>query len=94
VGTSSDERYPTITVNLARAGIAGNALAPLMSAVAGVEVGDVVQLNNLPFFFPSTTVKQMVVGYTETLNAYEWTVTWNTVPYTPYIQVSTSLRRW
>jgi hypothetical protein len=94
VGTSSDERYPTITVNLARAGITGNALAPLMSAVAGVEIGDLVQINNLPFWYPSTTAKQMVVGYTETLNAYEWTCTFNCVPYTPYIQVTTSLRRW
>jgi hypothetical protein len=94
VGTSSDERYPTITVNLARAGIAGNPLAPLMSAVAGVEIGDLVQINNMPPWMPSATVKQMVVGYTETLNAYEWSVTWNTVPYTPYIQVTTSLRRW
>jgi len=94
LGTVSDERYPTITVNLVRCGIPGNALAPLMSAVAGVEIGDVIELDNLPFWYPSATTKQLVVGYTETLNAYEWTCTFNCVPYTPYIQVSTSLRRW
>jgi len=94
IGTVSDERYPTITVDLARCGITGNPLAPLMSAIAGVEVGDVVQLNNLPFFYPSTTTKQLVIGYTETLNAYEWTVTWNCQPYSPYVVVSTNLRRW
>ena len=94
VGTVSDERYPTITVNLARCGIPGNPLAPLMSAVAGVEVGDVIQLNNLPFFYPSATTKQLVIGYTETLNAYEWTCTFNCQPYSPYVVVSTTLRRW
>lgn len=94
IGTVSDEAYPSITVNLARCGITGNPLAPLMSAVAGVEVGDVVQLNNLPAHFPSTTTKQLVLGYTETLNAYEWTVTWQCQPYSPYVQVSTSIRRW
>jgi hypothetical protein len=94
VGTVSDEAYPSITVNLARAGIAGNPLAPLMSAVAGAEVGDVIQLNNLPLWFPSTTTKQLVLGYTETLNAFEWTVTWNCQPYSPYVQVTTNIRRW
>jgi hypothetical protein len=94
LGTSSDERYPTITVNLARCGITGNALAPLMSAVAGVEIGDLIQINNMPFWMPSTTVKQMVVGYQEQLGPYSWEITWNCVPYTPYVQVTTSLRRW
>lgn len=94
IGTVSDERYPTITVNLARCGITGNPLAPLMSAVAGVEIGDVVQLNNLPFYFPSTTTKQLVLGYTETLNAYEWTITWQCQPYSPYVQATTDIRRW
>lgn len=94
LGTVSDERYPTITVNLARAGITGNPLAPLMSAVAGVEIGDMVQINNLPFWYPSTTVKQLVIGYSETINAYDWTITWNCQPYTPYIQVTSNIRRW
>jgi hypothetical protein len=94
LGTVSDERYPTIPVNLGRCGIAGNPLAPLMSAIAGVEVGDVVQLNNLPFYYPSSTTKQLVVGYTETINAYAWTIEWNCIPYSPYIVVSTNLRRW
>jgi hypothetical protein len=92
--TANTERYPTVTVNLARANIAGNPVAPLMSAVAGIEIGDVIQINNLPFWYPSTTTKQMVVGYTETLNAFEWTITWNCIAYSPYIIVTSNLRRW
>jgi hypothetical protein len=92
--TANTERYPTVTVNLARANIAGNPVAPLMSAVAGIEIGDVIQINNLPFWYPSTTTKQMVVGYTETLNAFEWTITWNCIAYSPYIVVTSNLRRW
>lgn len=94
IGTVSDEAYPSVTVDLARCGISGNPMAPLMSAMAGVEVGDVIQLNNLPTHFPSTTTKQLVLGYTETLNAYEWTITWQCQPYSPYVQVSTNIRRW
>jgi len=94
LGTDPNERYPTVTVNLARAGITGNALAPLMSAVAGVDIGDYVQLTNLPAWFPNTTAKQLVIGYTETLNGYDWAVTWNCTPEVPWEITGTSLRRW
>jgi hypothetical protein len=94
LGTASDERYPTVTVNLARAGILNNAVAPLMSAIAAVEIGDRIKVTNLPFWYPSATVDQMVIGYTETLNAYEWTITWNGTPFSPYVQVTSALRRW
>jgi hypothetical protein len=94
LGTVSTERFPTITVNLARAGILSNAVAPLMSAIASVEIGDYVQLTNLPSWFPSTTAKQLVIGYTETLNAYEWTITWNCIPELGFEIISTNLRRW
>ena len=92
--TASDERYPTITVNLGRANIVGNTVAPLMSAVASMEIGDYVQITNLPFWYPSTTAKQLIVGYTETINAYEWIVTWNCIPESPFEIVVTSIRRW
>ncbi len=94
LGTSGDERYPTITVNLARASLPGNAVAPLMSAIAAVEIGDYVKLTNLPSFYPQTPVKQLVIGYSEVINAREWTVTWNCQPESPFEIVSTALRRW
>ncbi len=94
VGTAHDERYPTITVNLGAASLPGNSLAPMMSAVAGVEMGDMVELDFLPFWYPSQTAQQMVIGYTETLNSFSWVVTWNGATYTPFVQVDTSLRRW
>lgn len=94
LGTVSGERYPTIPVNLARAGIAGNTLAPLMSAVAGVEIGDRVQCVNLPFWYPASTIDQLVIGYTEVIGAYEWAITWNCTPASPYTITALNLRRW
>ena len=94
LGIDGNERFPTVTVNLARAAAAGNAVAPLMSAVAGVEIGDYVQMTNLPFWYPNTTAKQLVIGYTENLSAYTWDVTWNCIPEYPFEIVSTNLRRW
>jgi len=71
----------------------------LMSAVASVEPGDYVQVTNLPFWLPTSTTKQIVLGYTEVLGAdsggnWMWTITWNCAPESPYELTITSLRRW
>jgi hypothetical protein len=94
LGTASDERYPTISVQLTRASLPGHALAPLMSAVAGVEIGDYVQLTNLPFWYPNATAKQLVIGYSEVLTQFQWDLTWNCTPEAPWEVVATALRRW
>ena len=94
LGTVSDERYPAITINMARCGIAGNAMAPLMSAIAGVEIGDRIQVTGLPSWMPSSSIDQLVIGYQETIGPYTWTISWNCIPYSAYIQATTSLRRW
>jgi hypothetical protein len=95
-GTSLDERYPAITVELARAGVTGASLAPLMSAVAAVDIGDYVKIINLPFWFPNTTVKQVVIGYNEVIDgeARLWTITWNCMPESPFEITASAIRRW
>jgi hypothetical protein len=94
LGTVTDERYPTITVNLARASITGNAMAPLLPAIAAVEVGDRVALSGLPPWFPSTTASQLVIGYTETIGPRDWEIVWNAVPESPYSLTATTSGRW
>ena len=90
LGTVQDERYPQVSVQLARTEVAS-----IMSTLAGVEIGDYIEIINLPFWYPSTTVRQLVIGYTETLGPYEWTITWNCKPYSPYIiGVGSNIRRW
>jgi hypothetical protein len=95
-GTSLDERYPAITVELARAGVAGASLAPLMSAVAAVDIGDYVKIINLPFWFPNQTVKQVVIGYNEVIDgeAKLWTITWACMPESPFEVTASAVRRW
>ena len=88
LGTWNGERYPTVTVNLIRP-----QMAALLPTAAEVEIGDYVQITNLPFFTPAATAKQIVTGYTETMNAYEWVITWNCQPESP-LEITSSLRRW
>jgi hypothetical protein len=89
LGTDLTERYPVIEVNLARSEVAG-----IMSAIAGVELGDFIQIINLPFWYPSPTARQLVVGYTETLNAFNWEIQWNCTPESPYELSVTSVGWW
>ena len=59
-----------------------------------------IQITNLPFFFPAATAKQLVIGYTEIIHQYPrdnepaWTITWNCVPEAPWEVVATATRRW
>src|SRR5258707_781995 len=100
LGTDLSERYPTVTVIMDRASLAGNALAPLMSAVAGVEEGDRIVLSNLPFWMPSATASQLVIGYDEHISPVPWqgspawVITWNCVPEAPWQVAAADLRRW
>jgi len=100
LGTDLSERYPTVTVIMDRASLAGNALAPLMSAVAGVEEGDRIVLSNLPFWMPSATASQLVIGYDEHISPVPWqgspawVITWNCVPEAPWQVAAANLRRW
>jgi hypothetical protein len=67
-----------------------------MSAVAGVDIGDFVKVTNVPFFYPSSPVKQLVIGYTETidLDNHTWVIAWNCVPESPWEISAASIRRW
>jgi hypothetical protein len=89
LGTNVNERYPQIIIDMTRP-----AVANLFSAIAGTDIGQYVQIINLPPWFPGTTIDQLVVGYTETLNAFKWIIEWNGSPYAPWQISATSLRRW
>ena len=79
VGTVDEYRYPTITFDLTRSEVAG-----LFSDIPSLDVGDYVQIVNPPSFLTSAPVSQLCWGFTETLNAYVWTISINAVPESPY----------
>jgi hypothetical protein len=89
LGTVADERLTAITVNLAR-----GAVADLMSVIAGVEIGDRIKIINLPFWYPSATADQLVIGYDEVLGPFEWTIAWTCTPASPYTISAVNTRRW
>ena len=89
LGTDVTTRYPVVTVNLAFTN-----MAPIFAQVAQAEIGDRIQIINLPFWFPETTADQIIIGYSETINSYEWQIDWNCQPASPWNVSITNTRRW
>ncbi len=81
VGTVSEYRYPGIEFDMARQEVRN-----LFGIIPSLDIGDYIQVVNPPFFLQSLPIAQLAWGFTETLNAYTWTITINTVPESPYAQ--------
>lgn len=78
VGTVDEPRFPTIAVNLASQEISGN--TALLIALASVDVDTQITIAN----WIQDTIGQLVRGYTENLNNFVWSFTFNCAPSSPY----------
>lgn len=77
LGTVDEARYPRVTINLRTA-------PQLIEPVMSLDVGDIIQVINLPEFLPPGPVLLRVEGYTETINAFDWKITFNCSPASPW----------
>lgn len=82
LGTWDEARYPTIQVDFAR----GVWLADttLTRQAALLKPGDILTVSNPPLWVAPDTITALVRGYTEVINKFEWTITWNASPGNPY----------
>jgi hypothetical protein len=81
LGTVDEARYPTITANLANPDFIA---AGLESAALAVDIGDRITISNPKTGQAPDLISQLVRGYTEVINLYEHTLTFNCRPETPY----------
>lgn len=77
VGSVDEPRYPVLTADLSFP-----ALDP--AGVLGVDIGDLVAVTDPPAWLPPGTIRQLVMGATETIGEAAWVHAWNTVPASPY----------
>jgi hypothetical protein len=77
-GTVNGVRLPQVTVNLARP-----TLAAKVDALLQVEVGDRLDIDNLPRDIGGNT-RQHVNGYSEEIDRFEHVIHFNTEPHAPY----------
>lgn len=82
MGTSDDARFPTIVVAMHRTQITASATLPDLTRA--LDAGDTVTLAGMPTWLPPDSVPLLIQGYTEQLQKFLWTVTYNTTPAAPY----------
>ncbi|MEU1366620.1 hypothetical protein ABZ454_10845 [Streptomyces sp. NPDC005803] len=77
LGTVDEARYPTISVWL-------HAAPHLIDTVLGMDIGDRLTIAHPPAWLPPDTIDQHALGYTEVLSQFEWTLTYNCTPASPW----------
>ena len=82
LGTVDEQRWPSLSVNLANPRIAAD--AALVTQASAIDVGELMTLSNMPIWIQQQTVTQLVQGYTETLGNYERFIRFDTAPAHPW----------
>lgn len=77
VGTYDSVRVPSLTIDLA-------SNASLIATVAGLDIYDALEVSGLPTWMPPGILRQSIIGHTETLEQFGWTITFACVPQAPY----------
>ncbi|MBO0917542.1 hypothetical protein [Streptomyces laculatispora] len=77
LGTVDEARYPTISVWL-------HAAPHLIENVLGLDIGDRLTIAHPPPWLPPGSIDQHIRGYTEVLDQFEWSLTFNCAPALPW----------
>jgi hypothetical protein len=78
LGTWDEARFPTLTVD-------ARAIVDHVPEVAQLDVGDVIKLTNVPTQYSFNDLYLLVQGYSEVLSQFRWEITFNCVPYGPWM---------
>lgn len=82
LGTVDEARYPQISLNLASSEVSED--AALTADIVSMDLGDRLTIDNQPVWLPPNLISQIVRGMTETLAPFEWFITTNCTPESPW----------
>lgn len=82
LGTVNQPRFPAVSVDLRNQNFQNSPL--LTSQVLSIDIGDVIELDNLPGWISADPVRLIVQGYQESMGAFEHDITFNCSPEDPY----------
>ncbi|GGN46808.1 hypothetical protein [Streptomyces fuscichromogenes] len=86
LGTWDAARFPTLTVD-------AGAIVDQLPEVADLDVGHVIKLTGVPTKTSFDDLYLLVQGYTETRSRTRWLITFNCVPYGPWVTAVCGLDR-
>lgn len=84
IGTLDEARWPSVTVNLQVPGISST----LRNAIKTADIGDWFTITGMQKAFIYDDVKLIIIGYTETIDPFVHTITFNCMPAEPYTVVT------
>ncbi|MDN3244167.1 hypothetical protein [Streptomyces sp. ZSW22] len=73
LGTVDEPRYPTVPINLARN-------PELATAAMALDLGDRLTVSGTPVWLAADGIDVLTQGFSETLNAFEWTMQFSCTP--------------
>jgi hypothetical protein len=76
-GTVDEARYPQVRFNLTRS-------PELIASWLACDIGSRVQILHPPLGLPPDIIDQVIEGYTETIDPYNWDVVLNLSPFSPH----------
>lgn len=82
MGTVDEPRYPKVSINLRHETFQNN--LDLMNAALTLDIGDVIEIDNPPTWISYDPIRLVVLGYQETMGAFEHSITFNCTPESPY----------
>ena len=82
LGTVDEARYPRISVNLALPWVANHPTLP--GQLLTLDAGRILAVTGGARFNIYDDIRQMVIGYAETLGTEDYDITFNTAPASPY----------
>ena len=82
LGTVDEPRYPAIGVTLQTPAVAAD--TALVQDLLGIDAGDRIAVTGMPTWMPPGDVTQLVIGQSETIDAYTHDITYVCEPESPY----------
>ena len=84
LGTVDEDRYPTVTVNLAHPSITPE----LRRAILALRIGDRAQFTGMPAWVAPDQPDQLILGTSETISRFEHRITFACAPASPYSYIA------
>lgn len=81
-GTVDEPRYPSLVINLSRNDFLTD--LDLTNAALTTDIGHRIVVENPPPWLPPDDISLLVIGYTETFDQFEYSITFNCTPESPY----------
>ncbi|GIH27609.1 hypothetical protein Aph01nite_59190 [Acrocarpospora phusangensis] len=82
LGTVDEARYPQVSMDLSSPGVSGD--SGLTQDIIDMDIGDRLTIENQPAWLPPDLISQIVYGFSERMAPYDWDITVNCTPESPW----------